>query len=53
MTPTERHQEFLYRVQERLGLLCGKDQPTPEQIALAEAEARAAVAEIEREERRP
>lgn len=31
--------EFAYRVQERLGILCGTDDPTVEQLELATREA--------------
>ena len=31
--------EWNYRVTERLGILCGADEPTPEQLALAQEEA--------------
>lgn len=35
----ERQREWEYLVTERLGILCGADTPTPEQIALARSEA--------------
>lgn len=40
MTQDEINQEMRYRREERLGILCGADTPTPEQIALADKEAR-------------
>ena len=45
-TPTELAQEFEYRKQERLGILCGEDQPTTEQIKIATDEARATVQKL-------
>ena len=39
MTPAEIKTEMAYRVQERLGILCGADTPTDAQKRLAEAEA--------------
>jgi hypothetical protein len=39
MTEAELATERLYRVTERLGLLVGASEPTPEQKALARAEA--------------
>jgi len=43
MTYTELQAEWEYRRQERLGLLCGTDTPTPEQELVARTEADAAV----------
>jgi hypothetical protein len=37
--PPEIQREFDYRLQERLGILCGAAEPTKEQQALAEKEA--------------
>ena len=42
--------EFLYRVQERIGIMCGDKKPSPLQDALARKEAREAVERIEKEE---
>jgi hypothetical protein len=39
MTPEEIERERKYRITERLGVLCGIEDPTPEQIAMATAEA--------------
>ena len=36
-----QEREWHYLVEERLGILCGTGQPTPEQVAMAEAEATA------------
>jgi hypothetical protein len=38
MTADQR-QEYRYRYDERLGILCGKDEPTDEQIKIAKSEA--------------
>lgn len=42
MTPTPRglSEEATYRFHERLGILCGSSEPTPEQLRLATLEAR-------------
>lgn len=42
MTPSDKA-EWDYVYTERLGHLCGKDKPTPDQEALAKADADAAV----------
>ena len=42
----EAMDEWLYRKSERLGILCGAADPTPEQIEIAEREADAAVKEL-------
>ena len=42
-TPAELAVEFEYRRQERLAMLCGDAQPTPEQNKIATDEARAIV----------
>jgi NOL1/NOP2/fmu family ribosome biogenesis protein len=39
MTPEELAAERRYRIQERLGILCGSREPTIEQIEIAEQEA--------------
>jgi hypothetical protein len=39
LTPTEIAREWLYRYEERLGILAGANVPTPEQIAIATHEA--------------
>lgn len=39
MTDEERKAEFNYRFQERLGLLCEDQEPTPEQLLMAHDEA--------------
>lgn len=39
MSPEELAAERLYRIQERLGILCGSGEPTIEQIEIAEQEA--------------
>jgi hypothetical protein len=39
MTPEELAVERSYRVQERLGIMCGSGEPTMEQIEIAEREA--------------
>lgn len=36
---TAEREEYRYRVEERLGILCGAGQPTTEQRKMAEAEA--------------
>lgn len=50
MTPEERALEFDVTVQTRLGELCGRGEPTPEQLRMAKAEAQAhcdAIDEVE------
>jgi hypothetical protein len=32
-------EEIRYRIEERLAILCGDQEPTPEQLAIAQAEA--------------
>jgi hypothetical protein len=39
MTFAQIAEEVRYRTEERLAILCGDQEPTPEQKALAEAEA--------------
>lgn len=43
MTLTDLKAEHAYRLQERLGHLCEDREPTPEQLAMAEAEAQAII----------
>lgn len=38
-TPTELDDEMQYRIEERLGILCGANPATAEQMALAKREA--------------
>jgi hypothetical protein len=38
--------EWNYRVTERLGIMCGTDEPTPEQLTLAQEEADDALREL-------
>jgi hypothetical protein len=40
MTPDEILSEVMYRVKERLGILCGDAKPTAEQLSIAWGEAR-------------
>jgi hypothetical protein len=42
----ERRAEYNYRVQERLGILCGGRQPTREQLRIAHSEARRACGHV-------
>jgi hypothetical protein len=46
MTQEELHQEWSYRYHERLAMLCGTAEPTPEQDSIARAEANAAVEKL-------
>lgn len=39
-------EEWDYRYHERLGIMCGTDEPTPEQVAIAKLEADQAIAEL-------
>lgn len=48
-TSDELLSEFQYRLEERLALLCGLDEPTAEQLALAMAEADAACEQLKNE----
>lgn len=50
MTPTERAKELMVAMQTRLGELCGKGKPTPEQEKLARDEAERHVEACETEE---
>ena len=45
-TPAELAAEFEYLRQERLGILCGDAEPTPEQNKIATEEAREAVKKL-------
>jgi len=47
MTPDEIETEFAYRLQERLGVLCGDQNPTKEQFEIALKEAVEAVTKLE------
>jgi hypothetical protein len=38
-TPTGLSEEAAYRYHERLGILCGTSEPTPEQLRIAKLEA--------------
>lgn len=38
-TPTGLSEEAAYRYHERLGILCGTAEPTPEQLRIAQLEA--------------
>lgn len=42
----EAYTEYLYRYNERLGILCGSSEPTPEQIEMAKKQAEEDVKEI-------
>jgi hypothetical protein len=46
MTDAEIKSEWTYRYEERLGILCGKEQPTEEQKRIAKQEADGTIAEI-------
>lgn len=46
MTKTELQEEWQYRFQERLGMMCEDRVPTYEQVQLAGAEADKAVADL-------
>ena len=46
MSEFELKQEWDYRYEERLGILCGDKEPTVEEIAIAGAEADKAVADL-------
>ena len=46
MTEAETRKEWAYRYQERLGMICGSDKPTPEMEDLARREANEAILEI-------
>lgn len=39
MTTDELQEEVQYRIEERLGILCGAETPTPDQLKLANDEA--------------
>jgi hypothetical protein len=53
MTEDELKSEWRYRYEERLGILCGSDKPTPEQIKMASDEADHHVAALRREREQP
>ncbi len=46
MTTEEPSEEHAYRVQERLGILCGAEKPTVEQLEIANREADEAVSAL-------
>jgi hypothetical protein len=46
--PHEWQEEWDYRYQERLGILCGQDRPTEAQEQIASREANEAVAALQR-----
>jgi hypothetical protein len=50
MTPRDYQTERNYRVQERLAIMCGKNQPTKQQIDDATKEAESDLERIEHEE---
>lgn len=52
MTLRELRVEYDHRLAERLGHLCEDREPTPAQLAMAEAEARAVIDELNRQSRR-
>ena len=49
MTEEELQKEYWYRVEERLGVLCGTDPPTPEQWKLAQDEAQETINQLRNE----
>ncbi len=46
MTDQELRDEFSYRVAERIGIMCGLDEPTDEQRSIAVEEAREVCAKL-------
>lgn len=46
MTAPELQEEWEYRFNERLGIMCEDREPTPEQVRVARTEADKAVAEL-------
>ena len=46
MTESELQAEWDYRYNERLGIMCGSDQPTKEQDAIARQEADGAIEKL-------
>jgi hypothetical protein len=53
MTEAEFNEEYRYRLQERLGILCGYSTPNPEAILIARCEAERAVTLLKRQEPKP
>lgn len=49
ITEEELDIEHAYRVSERLGILCGAGEPTPEQLEIAEREADEAIERLRKE----
>lgn len=45
-TQEQLESEFSYRLEERLAIMCGMDEPTAQQIAIATAEADAACEQL-------
>lgn len=52
MTLKELRTEYEYRLQERLGHLCENQDPTPAQLAMAEAESQAVVEKLNQQSRK-
>lgn len=50
-TPSELAIEFEYQKQECLGIMCGEDAPTPEQLRIATETARNVVNKIKQQEK--
>lgn len=46
LTPEEARKEFNYRYEERIAILCGKNDPTAEQMAMAMQEAEEAIKKL-------
>lgn len=42
--------EKRYRYEERIGMLCGSDEPTPEQRQIADREAREVISKLQNEQ---
>lgn len=51
LTELEYQAEYAYRVTERLGMICGRDDPYEWHVRLAQQEAEAALVELERVQR--
>lgn len=52
MTEKELKKEYLYRLEERLGIMCGDVEPTPEQRKLAHMEATEVINKLHQQEGR-
>ena len=50
MTERELELEFAYRVQERLGMICGNGPSSVDDVARAEREAEEAIAELRKQD---